>query len=577
MLDLEFNDFFGQLLSTFGLSLPNLLELFLYSNKLSGAIPSSMNNASSLTDLDIIENSFTGSVSNLGNLGLLKTLYLGGNDLTGEYPNKELGFLSSLTSYRNLWKTDLSSNPLNASGCGIRGSIPVEIENLTNFVDLSLDSNRLIGFIPRTVGKLKGLGRISLHYNKLQGLIPGDLCLFSKLGPLYLNHNKLQGPILNALVNLNPSKNCTWTLISWIPVYPPIGSFPSGIENFKIISKFDLSFNSFSGHVPGDIYTVVSLDYLSLAHNKFQGSIPQSIGNLKRSSYMELVKAANDFSDSNKLGRGSTGTVLIGMLSDGLMVAIKVFNLQFEKISRSFDTEVEVLRTIRHRNLIKVIGCCCNQDFKALVLEYMPNGSLDKWLHSHYYFLGLLQRLNIAMDIALALEYLHQRHMFPIVHCELKPSNVLLDEDMTAHVGDFGIAKLLGEGELIVHTTTLMIRFALDLSAKYRAHDMVSSSGDIYSFGIMLLEICTRKKTIDERFGEEISLKSWVNFSLQENRISEVMDTNLQGRKGQNLSAMEQFLLSMLCLAMECLATSPSDRINISDDVSKLERIRSMF
>ncbi|PIN02391.1 Serine/threonine protein kinase [Handroanthus impetiginosus] len=734
VLGLLYNNFSGQLPSTFGLSLPNLRELYLSFNKLSGVIPSSINNASSLTLITMVSNSFTGSIPNLGNLRLLKTLYLDMNDLTGEYPNKELGFLSSLTSCRNLQTIDLSLNQLNgllpasignfsnslwsfgAFRCGITGSIPVQIGNLTNLTDLYLDNNELIGFIPRTMGKLKGLARIYLCYNKLQGFIPGDLCLLSKLGELCLSHNNLQGPIPECFSELKsiqklyldsnklefdvPSNLQNLNDLIWLNLSTNnlSGSFPSGIEKFKVISELDLSFNSFSGDVPSDIGKAELLVYLSLAHNKFQGSVPQSIGNLKSlefldlsfnsfsgfipkslegltylkhfnvsynklegkiptggifanftaesflkndglcgetrlkvphcgkgvnvvslmkyivpscvlvlvvvvvifvlmrrqkrtkqlpndeisllnpwrgSSYMELVGATDDFSESNKVGSGGTSSVFVGTLSDGLTVAIKVFNLQSEKISRSFDSEVEVLRVVRHRNLVRVIGCCCNQDFKALVLEYMPNGSLDKWLHSNNHFLDLLQRLNIAIDIALALEYLHQGHTFPIVHCDLKSSNVLLDKDMIAHVGDFGIAKLLGEGEWMVHTRTLAtIGY---MAPEYGAQGIVSTSGDIYSFGITLLEICTRKKPTDERFGDEISLKSWVSFSLQENKISEVVDTNLLGREDQNFLAKEQCLSSTLCLAMECLATLPSDRISISEVLSKLEKIKTMF
>ncbi|PIN15366.1 Serine/threonine protein kinase [Handroanthus impetiginosus] len=547
-------------------------------------------------------NSFTGSIPNLENLRLLKNLYLSSNDLTGEYPNKELGFLSSLSSCRNLREIFLSHNQFNgllptsignfsdslqdffASECGVRGSIPVEIGNIRNLRGLYLHGNELTGFIPRTMGKLKGLTRIYLKYNKLEGLIPSDLCGLSNLGNLYLSYNKLQGPIpkcfseLKSIIELVLTSNKLesnvpsnfWNLNDLVVLDLSInnlsGPFPSGIEKFKVITYLDLSFNSLSGNIPSDIDKAVSLYHLSLAHNKFKsignlkslefldvscnifsGFIPKSLegltylehfnvsynkleGNIATggSSCTELVRATNDFRESNKLGRGGTGSFFIGTLSDGLIVAIKVFNLE---------------------NLIKVIGCCWNQDFKALVLEYMPNGSLDKWLHSHNLFLDLLQRLNIAIDVALALEYLHLVHTFPIVHCDLKPSNVLLDKDMTAHVGDF----------------------------EYGAHGTISTSGDIFSFRIMLLEICTRKKPTDERFGDEISLKSWVSFSLQENTISEVVDANLHGRKDQNVSARKQCLSSMLCLAMECLTTSPSDRINISEVVSTLEKIRSIF
>ncbi|XP_017980403.1 PREDICTED: probable LRR receptor-like serine/threonine-protein kinase At3g47570 [Theobroma cacao] len=135
--------------------------------------------------------------------------------------------------------------------------------------------------------------------------------------------------------------------------------------------------------------------------------------------------------------------------------AVKVFKLEFEGAFKSFEIECEVLRNIRHRNLMKIISSCCNIDFKALVLEFMPNGILDKWLYSNNYFLDILQRLNIMIDVASALEYLHHGHTMLVVHCDSKLSNVLLDEDMVAHLSDFGIAKLLCEEDSMIETMTI--------------------------------------------------------------------------------------------------------------------------
>ena len=166
-------------------------------------------------------------------------------------------------------------------------------------------------------------------------------------------------------------------------------------------------------------------------------------------------RATNVFSESNLLGMGSFSSVYKGILSDGTVLAAKVFSLQLEGAFKSFDTECEILRNIRHRNLNKIISNCSNPDFKALVLEYMPNGTLEKWLYSHNHFLDMLQRLDIMIDVACALEYLHHGYSMPVVHCDMKPSNVLLDDDMVAHVSDFGIAKFLCEGESSVQTRTI--------------------------------------------------------------------------------------------------------------------------
>ncbi|WRX28493.1 Protein kinase domain - like 10, partial [Theobroma cacao] len=175
----------------------------------------------------------------------------------------------------------------------------------------------------------------------------------------------------------------------------------------------------------------------------------------RRISYHELNQATNGFSESRLLGKGNFGSVYQGTLSDGMRFAVKVFKLEFEGAFKSFEIECEVLRNIRHRNLMKIISSCCNIDFKALVLEFMPNGSLDKWLYSNNYFLDILRRLNIMIDVASALEYLHHGHTMPVVHCDSKLSNVLLNEDMVAHLSDFGIAKLLCEEDSMIQTMTI--------------------------------------------------------------------------------------------------------------------------
>ena len=152
------------------------------------------------------------------------------------------------------------------------------------------------------------------------------------------------------------------------------------------------------------------------------------------------------------------GSVYKGILGeDKSIVAIKVINIERQGASRSFNSKCEALKNIRHRNLVKIITSCSSvdfqgNDFKALVYEFMPNGSLENWLHMDLEInngqvdiqnLNLLQRTNIAIDVAYALDYLHHQCPTPIVHCDLKPSNILFDSNMTAHVGDFGLAKFL--------------------------------------------------------------------------------------------------------------------------------------
>ncbi|XP_059637183.1 receptor kinase-like protein Xa21 [Cornus florida] len=276
------------------------------------------------------------------------------------------------------------------------------------------------------------------------------------------------------------------------------------------------------------------------------------------------MRATDGFSESNLLGMGSFGSVYKGTLTDGKILAVKVFNLQQETAFKSFDTECIILRNIRHRNLTKVISNCSNFDFKALILEYMPNGSLEKWLYSHNYFLDILQRLDIMIDVMCALAYLHHDYSTCVVHCDLKPNNVLLDQDMVAHVSDFGIAKSLEKGESIALTKTL---------AAFGYIAPVSTRCDVYSYGIMLMETFTRKKPVDEIFTGGMSFKSWVNQSLP-NAIIHVIDSNLLKPEEAHFPAKLQCLSSLMELAQNCSAESPQERINMKDALVALKKIK---
>ncbi|KAL2513430.1 putative LRR receptor-like serine/threonine-protein kinase [Abeliophyllum distichum] len=278
----------------------------------------------------------------------------------------------------------------------------------------------------------------------------------------------------------------------------------------------------------------LKLEKVNVHNNSLFGTIPISMFNISTMKMMEL--SANQFSEEEILVGGRfanfTAKYFEGTLSDGLNVAVKVFNFPSERVTKSFDIETEILSTIHHRNLVRIIGCCSNKEFKALTLEYMPNGSLEIWLYSHNYFLDMLKRLDIAIDVALALEYLHHGLTFTVLHCDLKPRNVLLDQYMVGHVGDFGIAKLFGQGESIAQTKTLAT-----IGYMYGSEGIVSTSGVVDSFGIMLLEMYTRKKPTDAMFGEKMRLKGWVIQSLDENKIIEVVDANLLRREDTNFSA----------------------------------------
>ncbi|PHT54301.1 hypothetical protein CQW23_08763 [Capsicum baccatum] len=201
----------------------------------------------------------------------------------------------------------------------------------------------------------------------------------------------------------------------------------------------------------------------------------------------------------------------------------------------------------------------------------MSNGSLENWLYREDCHLNLLQRITVMLDAAMAIEYLHHGNETLIVHCDLKASNVLLDEDMVAHVGDFGISKILAVSKSIAHTETLG-------TLGYIAPEgIVSTSGDVYSYGIMLMEVLTERLPTDEEIcNENVDLRKWITQSFSGTML-EVVDANLFPEEEQITSESEICIASMVELALDCTMEIPESRITMKDVVKRLNKIKNTF
>ena len=219
------------------------------------------------------------------------------------------------------------------------------------------------------------------------------------------------------------------------------------------------------------VHCVAAFVYLYWKRNSKRKSIALVLPGeqLINISYGDLYRAINGFSPDNMIGCGGFSSVYKGSLIQvGKPLAVKVLNLDKKGAAKSFKVECRALRNIRHRNLVKVLTYCSSIDykgneFKALVYEFMEKGNLEKWLHSNLVDrensnnLSILQRLNVAIDVANSLHYLHDLCEIPIIHCDLKPSNVLLNDDMVAHLSDFGLARLFSTNHDSSQTQTSTI------------------------------------------------------------------------------------------------------------------------
>lgn len=424
--------------------LRNLGELYLSNNNLHGSIPSCINDIISLKVLHLSSNNFTSRIpSTLWSLRDVLDVNLSMNSLSGSL-SLDIANLKVVT------QIDISKNQLS-------GEIPSSIGSLENLIKFSIADNKIKGSIPESLGNLFGLEFLDLSNNSLMGGIPKSLEKLLYLKYINVSFNSLEGeiPIGGSFVNFSAKSfmgNSALCGATRLQVSPCRTSTHLGSKNKKVRTYI---LSAIVAAILVLVLVFVLFRYRKRNAKFIDTEDGLTLATWRRISYQELGHATNGFNESNLLGTGGFGSVFQGKLSDGLDIAVKVFNMQVERALQSFDDECEIMSKIRHRNLIRIISSCSNIEFKALVLEYMPNGSLEKWLYSHNYCLDILQRLNIMIDVAAALEYLHHGSATTIVHCDLKPSNVLLDKDLVAHVSDFGIAKLLGDRDSIIQTNTL--------------------------------------------------------------------------------------------------------------------------
>ncbi|KAJ7947025.1 Receptor-like protein kinase [Quillaja saponaria] len=580
-----YNFFSGKIPARLGACL-SLTRLRLGYNRISGEVPAGIWGLPHVYLLELVGNSFSGSIARtIAGAANLSVLIVSNNSLTGAIPD-EIGWLENLMEF-------------SAGDNKLTGTLPESIVNLGQLGTLDLHNNELSGELTQRIRSLKKLNELNLANNTIKGRIPEEIGSLSVLNYLDLSQNKFSGKIPSGLQNLKLNQlNLSYNRLS--------GDLP------PLFAK-DMYINSFLGNpgLCGDLKGLCDgrdgakdAGYVWLLRTIFiVAALVFAIGvvwfyfkyrNIKMAkraidkskwtlmSFHKLSFSENEILDcldeDNVIGSGSSGKVYKVLLNNGEAVAVKklwggakkeIESGDIEKAQvrdGAFDAEVETLGKIRHKNIVKLWCCCTTRDCKLLVYEYMQNGSLGDLLHSSKG--GLLDwptRFNIAVDAAEGLSYLHHDCVPPIVHRDVKSNNILLDGDFGARVADFGVAKVvdaIGKG---TKSMSIIAGSCGYIAPEYAYTVRVNEKSDIYSFGVVILELVTGKLPVDPEFGEK-DLVKWVCTTLDQKGIDDVLDPKLE-------SCFKEEICKVLNIGLLCTSPLPINRPSMRRVVKMLQEV----
>ncbi|XP_030456262.2 putative leucine-rich repeat receptor-like serine/threonine-protein kinase At2g24130 [Syzygium oleosum] len=610
-----------------------LERVYLSNNSLSGEIPSAVGDLPHLGLLDLSRNKLSGLIpDSFANLSQLRRLLLYKNQFSGMIP-------PSLAKCVNLEILDLSHNRLS-------GTIPDEVAGMRSLkIYFNLSSNYLHGALPLQLSKMDMVLAVDLSSNNLSGTIPSQLGSCIALEYLNLSGNILEGPFpvsigqLPYLQALDVSSNRL------------IGAIPQSLQASPTLKQLNFSFNSFSGNVLDDgAFAALTVDsfqgnsglcgsikgmkackkrrhyhliivpiLLSLVVTPIfcifgsclalRSKIRQKLEIFSRAdmvdeekqeskehkypkiSYRQLMEATGGFNPSGLIGSGQFGHVYKGVLQDNTRIAVKVLDSKTAGgILGSFKRECQILKRTRHRNLMRIITICSRPDFKALVLPLMSNGSLERHLYPSHKLnqgLDLVQLVSICSDVAEGVAYLHHHSPVRVVHCDLKPSNILLNDDMTALVTDFGIARLVKGGDEGVtpydsatysSTDGLLCGSVGYIAPEYGMGKRASTQGDVYSFGVLLLEIVMGVRPTEVLFNECSSLHEWVKSHYPHN-LDPIVQQALSRCSSPSMpeyfrKACCEVIVELIELGLMCTQYSPSTRPSMMDMAHEMSRLK---
>ncbi|KAM0856598.1 hypothetical protein ACQ4PT_048999 [Festuca glaucescens] len=573
--------------------LANLEMLLLNSNQLTGPIPSWINSLSHLFFMDLSNNSLAGEIPlTLMEMPMLKSIENATHWDPGVF---ELPvYYGPALQYRVV-----TSFPtvLNLSHNYFTGVIPPEIGQLKELIVLDFSFNKLSGQIPQSICNLTNLQMLDLSRNNLTGDIPAALNSLNFLSAFNVSNNNLEGPIpsggqystfQNSSFDGNP--NLCGSMLTHKCGSASIPPSYTKHRNKKAV--FAIAFSVFFGGIAFLFLLVrllVSMGMKGFTTKKgrennedveetsFNPSSEQSVvvmqmaqgkGEENKLKLADILKAVNNFDKANIIGCGGYGLVYKAELHNGSKLAIKKLNGEMCLMEREFIAEVDALTMAQHENLVPLWGYCIQGNSRLLIYSYMENGSLDDRLHNRdddaSSFLDWPVRLKIALGASLGISYIHNDCKPHIVHRDIKSSNILLDKEFNAHVADFGLARLLLPNQ--THVTTELVGTMGYIPPEYGQAWVATLRGDIYSFGVVLLELLTGRRPVTVMPTSK-ELVPWVLQMMSEGKQIEVLDPTLRG------TGYEEQMLKVLETACKCVDHDQFRRPAIKEVVSCLASI----
>ncbi|XP_020550129.1 MDIS1-interacting receptor like kinase 1 [Sesamum indicum] len=616
-LDLSSNSFSGPIPTTL-CDRGNLTKLILFNNAFSGPIPASLSMCPSLVRVRIHNNRLSGTVPiGFGKLGKLQRLELANNSLTGQIPND----LSSSTSLsfidlsRNHLQSSIPSSILSiptlqnflASGNNLigdfpdqfqdcpalavldlssnhfTGSIPASIASCERLVTLNLRNNQLNGPIPKAIAMMPTLAVLDLSNNSLTGGIPENFGNSPALEMINLSYNKLEGPVpLNGILRTINPNDLVGNAGLCGGVLPPCShsaaytSKEHGLHAKHIIGGWIIGISALLALVMAG-FGARALYQKWQDGNCFKERFETGNGDWpwRLMAFQRLGFNSNDIlaciKESNVIGMGATGTVYKAEIqrANTTVAVKKLWRSRTDlEMGGSGDLvgEVNLLARLRHRNIVRLVGLLHNDTDAMIIYEYMQNGNLGDALHckqASRLLVDWVSRYNIALGVAQGLAYLHHDCHPPIIHRDVKSNNILLDENLEARVADFGLAKLM----LKKNETVSMVAGSYGYIAPEYGYTMkVDEKSDIYSYGVVLMELLTGKRPLEPEFRESVDIVEWIRKKMRDNKpLEEALDPSV----GNTKHVQEEMLL-VLRIAVLCTAKLPRDRPSMRDVLTML-------